>query len=132
WSVGLGESDEERLERLDAIGTEALRDLALFERLVADTGPGSWREGVRAISLALVELTERIHAAIALRLQQTQAIAALTRHARLLGDGADEQVQISRRWLWNASGAFHAGMWVQGAPTTDERIMLERWLENKG
>ncbi len=132
WSVGLGESDEERTERLDAIGTEALRDLALFERLVADTGPGSWREGVRAISLALVELTERIHAAIALRLQQTQAIEALTRHARLLADGGDEQVQISRRWLWNASGAFHAGLWVQGAPTTDESIMLERWLENKG
>jgi hypothetical protein len=132
WSVGLGESDEEREERLGAIATETLRDLGFFERLVADTGPGSWREGVRAISLALVELTERIHAAIALRLQQTQAIEALTRHARLLAEGGDPEVQSTRKWLWNASGAFHAGMWVQGQPTTDERIVLERWLENKG
>lgn len=132
WSVGLGESDEEREERLGAIATETLRDLSFFERLVADTGPGSWREGVRAISLALVELTERIHAAIALRLQQTQAIEALTRHARLLAEGGDPEVQSTRKWLWNASGAFHAGMWVQGQPTTDERIVLERWLENKG
>jgi hypothetical protein len=132
WSVGLGESDEEREERLGAIATETLRDLGFFERLVADTGPGSWREGVRAISLALVELTERIHAAIALRLQQTQAIEALTRHARLLAEGGEPEVQSTRKWLWNASGAFHAGMWVQGQPTTDERIVLERWLENKG
>jgi hypothetical protein len=132
WSVGLGESDEEREERLGAIATETLRDLGFFERLVADTGPGSWREGVRAISLALVELTERIHAAIALRLQQTQAIEALVRHARRLAEGGDPDVQSTRQWLWNASGAFHAGLWVQGLPTTDERIVLERWLENKG
>lgn len=132
WSVGLGESDEEREERLGAIATETLRDLTFFERLVSDTGPGSWREGVRAISLALVELTERIHAAIALRLQQTQAIEALLRHARRLGDGGDADVQAARQWLWNASGAFHAGLWVQGQPATDERIVLERWLENKG
>lgn len=132
WSVGLGESMEEQTERLDAIATEVLRDLALFERLVADIGPGSWREGVRAISLALVDLTERIHAAIALRLQQTQAIEALTRHARLLAEGGQPEVQSTRQWLWNASGAVHAGMWVQGQPTTDERILLERWLENKG
>ena len=132
WSVGLGESAEEQSERLDAIATEVLRDVSLFERLVADTGVGSWREGVRAISLALVDLTERIHAAIALRLQQTQAIEALTRHARLLADGGEPEVQSTRQWLWNASGAFHAGMWVQSQPSTDERILLERWLENKG
>jgi hypothetical protein len=132
WSVGLGESDAEELERLEAIATEVVRDLALFERLVADIGPGSWREGVRAIALALVELTERIHAAIALRLQQTQAIEALTRHARLLADGGEPEVRSTRKWLWDASGAFHAGMWVQGNPSTDERIVLERWLENKG
>ncbi len=132
WSVGLGESDDERLERLDAIAAEVLRDVTLFERLVAETGPGSWREGVRAISLALVELTERIHAAIALRLQQTQAIEALTRHARMLGNGGEVEVQSTRAWLWNASGAMHAGMWVQGAPASDEAIMLSRWLQDKG
>lgn len=132
WSVGLGESEEERLSRLDAVATEAMRELGFFERLVADSGPGSWRQGVRAISLALVDLTERIHAAIALRLQQTQAIEALTRRARLLAGGGEDEVQSARQWLWNASGAFHAGMWVQPNPATDERIVLERWLENKG
>lgn len=132
WSIGLGESNDERLERLDAIGTEAQRDLATFERLVAEVGPGSWREGVRAISLALVDLTERIHAAIALRLQQTQAIEALTRRARVLAEGDAADVQAARRWLWDASGAVHAGMWVQSPPTTDERVRLDRWLENKG
>ena len=132
WSVGLGESEAERTERMDAIGAEVLRDMFIFERLVADTGPGSWREGMRAISLALVDLTERIHASIALRLQQTQAIEALTRHARLLAEGGEAETQATRQWLWNASGAFHAGMWVQTEPSTDEGIMLERWLENKG
>jgi len=132
WSVGLGESDDERAERMDAIAAEVQRDMSIFERLVAETGPGSWREGMRAISLALVDLTERIHSSIALRLQQTQAIEALTRHARMLAEGGEAEVQSTRRWLWNASGAFHAGMWVQSPPTTDERIVLERWLENKG
>jgi hypothetical protein len=132
WSVGLGESEEERAERMDAIGSEVLRDMHIFERLVAETGPGSWREGMRAISLALVDLTERIHSSIALRLQQTQAIEALTRHARMLAEGGEPETQATRRWLWDASGAFHAGMWVQGLPSTDERIMLERWLENHG
>ena len=132
WSVGLGESNEERNERMDAIAVEVLRDMHIFERLVSETGPGSWREGMRAISLALVELTERIHSSIALRLQQTQAIEALTRHARMLAEGSEAEVQATRQWLWNASGSIHAGMWVQGQPSTDERIMLERWLENKG
>ena len=132
WSVGLGERDEERQERMETIGADVTRDMHIFERLVQDVGPGSWREGVRAISLALVELTERIHAAIALRLQQTQAIEALTRHARMLADGGEPEVTSTRRWLWNASGAFHAAMWVQPYPSTDEQIVLERWLENKG
>ena len=132
WSISLGESDDERSDRLDAIATEVLRDLTSFERLVAETGPGSWREGVRQISLALVELTERIHAAIALRLQQTQAIEALTRRARILATADDDEVQSARRWLWNASGAFHTAMWVQSPPTNDERVGLERWLENRG
>ncbi len=132
WSISLGESEEEFVDRLDAIGAEAMRELASFERLVAETGPGSWREGVRAISLALVELTERIHAAIALRLQQTQAIEALTRRARILASGQQEELQAARRWLWDASGAFHAALWVQQPPTADERVMLDRWLQNKG
>ncbi len=138
WSISLGESEEERTDRLDAIGIEVLRDLASFERLVAETGPGSWREGVRLISLALVELTERIHTAIALRLQQTQAIEALTRRARVLAnsvghpDTLEDETQSARRWLWNASGAVHAAMWVQDQPATDERVILDRWLENRG
>jgi hypothetical protein len=132
WSVSLGESDDERQERLGAVGAEVVRDLYIFERLVQDTGIGSWREGVRAISLALVELTERIHAAIALRLQQTQAIEALTRHARILADGGEREVQATRQWLWNASGAFHAGMWVEQPPSADESIQLNRWLQHKG
>ncbi len=60
-----------------------------FERFMADHGPGSWREGATVISLALVDLTERIHAAISLRLQQTQAITALLRRARDLAEGGD-------------------------------------------
>ena len=68
-------------ERLDAVAADVVRELGIFERLMADSGPGSWREGAKAISLALVDLTERIHSAISLRLQQTQAIAALLRRA---------------------------------------------------
>ncbi|HKS68894.1 MAG TPA: hypothetical protein VJQ45_00640, partial [Ktedonobacterales bacterium] len=61
WSVGLGETEDERRERLDSIGREVLHELSIFERLMAESGPGSWREGAKAISLALVDLTERIH-----------------------------------------------------------------------
>src|SRR6185437_10563348 len=77
WSVGLGETEEERRQRLDAVARDVVRELDNFERFMAESGPGSWREGARLISLALVDLTERIHAAISLRLQQTQAITAL-------------------------------------------------------
>lgn len=132
WSVGLGETEGEREERIAAIASDILRDLAIFEQLVQDSGHGSWREGMRAISLALVDLTERIHAAIALRLQQTQAIEALTRHARMLAEGGENEAQRTRAWLWNASGAVHAALWIQGSPSADESVMLERWLENKG
>ena len=132
WSVGLGESDDERTERLDAIAHEVLRELGLFERFMAETGPGSWREGARLISLALVDLTERIHSAIALRLQQTQAIAALLRRARVLGEGGAQETARAREWLWNASGAMHAGVWVQEAASSDEQVRLDRWLQGHG
>jgi hypothetical protein len=89
WSVGLGETAAERTERLDAVKRDVLRELDNFDRFMADSGPGSWREGAKVISLALVDLTERIHAAISLRLQQTQAIAALLRRARDLAEGGD-------------------------------------------
>ena len=132
WSVGLGESDGERAERLDAIAHDVLRELALFERFMAETGPGSWREGARLISLALVDLTERIHSAIALRLQQTQAIAALLRRARSLADGGARETVSAREWLWNASGAVHAAIWVHGPATSDEQVRLDRWLAGHG
>ena len=90
WSVGIGETEEERLERLDAVAHDVVRELNLFDRFMADSGPGSWREGAKVISLALVDLTERIHAAISLRLQQTQAIAALLRRARDLAEGGED------------------------------------------
>jgi hypothetical protein len=132
WSVGLGESEDERTERLDAIAHDVLREMSLFERFMAETGPGSWREGARLISLALVDLTERIHSAIALRLQQTQAIAALLRRARTLGEGGAGAVLGAREWLWNASGAIHAGVWVQEPATSDEQVRLDRWLAGHG
>jgi hypothetical protein len=132
WSVGLGESAGERGERLDAIAHEVLRELSLFERFMADTGPGSWREGARLISLALVDLTERIHSAIALRLQQTQAIQALLRRARVLASGGEPAAAAAREWLWNASGAVHAGIWVGAPPASDEQVRLDRWLAGHG
>jgi hypothetical protein len=132
WSVGLGESEDERIERLDAVAHEALRELTVFERFMAETGPGSWREGARLISLALVDLTERIHSAIALRLQQTQAIAALLRRAKALAQGRAAEVEHARAWLWNASGAIHAGIWVQEAASSDEQVRLDRWLSGHG
>src|SRR5579885_1043040 len=99
---------------------------------MAESGPGSWREGAKAISLALVDLTERIHAAISLRLQQTQAITALLRRARDLAEGGERATQSARQYLWNASGAIHAALWVQGAPSSDDGVRLERWLEHRG
>jgi hypothetical protein len=106
--------------------------MIIFERFMADSGPGSWREGAKVISLALVELTERIHAAISLRLQQTQAVAALLRRARDLASGGMEATQRAREYLWNASGSIYATLWVQAAPASDQQVRLERWLMHKG
>jgi len=132
WSVGLGETEEERRQRLDAVARDVVRELDNFERFMAESGPGSWREGARLISLALVDLTERIHAAISLRLQQTQAITALLRRARDLAEGGAEATARARTYLWNASGAVHAGLWVQSPPASDAGVRLERWLEHRG
>ena len=132
WSVGLGETEDERHQRLDAVARDVVRELDNFERFMAEGGPGSWREGARLISLALVDLTERIHAAISLRLQQTQAISALLRRARDLAEGGSEATARARQYLWNASGAMHAGLWVQAPPTSDAGVRLERWLEHRG
>jgi hypothetical protein len=132
WSVGLGETLDELRERLEAVEQDVVRELVLFERFMADSGPGSWREGAKVISLALVELTERIHAAISLRLQQTQAVAALLRRARNLASGGMEATRRAREYLWNASGAIHATLWVQSAPPSDQQVRLERWLAQKG
>ena len=132
WSVGLGESEEERAERLDTIAHDVVRELSLFERFMAETGPGSWREGARLISLALVDLTERIHSAIALRLQQTQAIAALLRRAHTLAEGGARETHRAREWLWNASGAVHAAIWVQEPASSDDQVRLDRWLVGHG
>ena len=99
---------------------------------MADSGPGSWREGAKVISLALVDLTERIHAAISLRLQQTQAIAALLRRARDLAEGGEVATQRARQYLWNASGAFHAAIWLQRVPSSDDQVRLDRWLAQRG
>lgn len=132
WSVGVGETEEELRERLDAVASDVERELAIFERLMAESGPGSWREGAKAISLALVDLTERIHSAISLRLQQTQAISALLRRAHDLAEGGDEATQRARRYLWDASGAIHAAVWVQPVPSSDDQVRLDRWLEHRG
>ncbi len=132
WSVGLGETEQERQERLDTIERDVERELDIFERFMMDSGPGSWREGAKVISLALVDLTERIHAAISLRLQQTQAVSALLRRAQALAEGGDEQVQSARRYLWDASGAVRLLMWVQSPPSSEEGVILERWLEHRG
>lgn len=132
WSVGLGETEAELRERLETVEHDVLRELDIFERLMADSGPGSWREGAKAISLALVDLTERIHSAISLRLQQTQAIAALLRRSRDLAEGGEEATQRARQYLWNASGAMHAAVWVQGHPSSDDQVRLDRWLEMRG
>jgi len=132
WSVGLGETPDELRERLDAVAMDVVRELTLFERFMAESGPGSWREGARVITMALVELTERIHAAISLRLQQTQAIASLLRRARDLAEGSEEATQRARQYLWNASGAMHAALWVQGVPSSDDQVRLDRWLEQRG
>jgi hypothetical protein len=132
WSVGLGETQDERRERLDSVANDVERELTIFERFMADHGPGSWREAAKVITLALVELTERIHAAISLRLQQTQAITALLRRARDLAEGGERATQSARQYLWNASGAVHAALWVQGAPSSDDGVRLERWLEHRG
>lgn len=132
WSVGLGETEDERHQRLNAVARDVVRELDNFERFMAESGPGSWREGARLISLALVDLTERIHAAISLRLQQTQAISALLRRARDLAEGGADATDRARQYLWNASGAVHAGLWVQSPPASDAGVRLERWLEHRG
>lgn len=132
WSVGLGETEAELRERLETVEHDVVRELDIFARLMADSGPGSWREGAKAISLALVDLTERIHSAISLRLQQTQAIAALLRRSRDLAEGGEEATQRARQYLWNASGAMHAAVWVQGHPSSDDQVRLDRWLEMRG
>ncbi len=132
WSVGLGETSEEQQERLSSVQQEVLRELVIFERLMAESGPGSWREGAKAISLALVDLTERIHSAISLRLQQTQAVTALLRRAADLAEGGEAATQRARRYLWNASGSIHAAIWVQARPTSDDQVRLDRWLALRG
>jgi hypothetical protein len=132
WSVSLGETEEEQRERLENVEHEVLRELVIFERLMAESGPGSWREGAKAISLALVDLTERIHAAISLRLQQTQAISALLRRAADLAEGGEAATQRARAYLWNASGSVHAAIWVQSRPPSDDQVRLDRWLADRG
>ncbi len=132
WSVGLGETEDELRERLDAVAADVVRELGIFERLMADSGPGSWREGAKAISLALVDLTERIHSAISLRLQQTQAIAALLRRAHDLAEGRPSAALRAREYLWNASGAMHAAVWVAQPPASDAQVRLDRWLSHHG
>ena len=132
WSVSLGETEEEQRERLESVEHEVLRELVIFERLMAESGPGSWREGAKAISLALVDLTERIHAAISLRLQQTQAISALLRRAADLAEGGEAATQRARAYLWNASGSVHAAIWVQARPASDDQVRLDRWLADRG
>jgi hypothetical protein len=132
WSVSLGETEDELRERLDTVERDVEHELVFFERLMAESGPGSWREGTKAISLALVDLTERIHSAISLRLQQTQAVAALLRRAKDLADGGEEATQRARQYLWNASGAIHAAVWVQTRPSSDDQVRLERWLALRG
>ncbi len=132
WSVGLGETEDELRERLDTVEHEVLRELDIFERLMADSGPGSWREGAKAISLALVDLTERIHSAISLRLQQTQAIAALLRRAHDLAEGGEDAARRAREYLWNASGAMHSALWIQATPESDAQVRLDRWLAMRG
>jgi hypothetical protein len=132
WSVGLGETLEEQGERLASVEHEVLRELLIFERLMAESGPGSWREGAKAISLALVDLTERIHSAISLRLQQTQAITALLRRAADLAEGGEAALMRARRYLWNASGSMHAAIWVQSRPPSDDQVRLDRWLALRG
>jgi hypothetical protein len=132
WSVSLGETEEEQRERLESVEHEVLRELVIFERLMAESGPGSWREGAKAISLALVDLTERIHAAISLRLQQTQAITALLRRAADLAEGGEAATQRARQYLWNASGSVHAAIWVQMRPSSDDQVRLDRWLADHG
>ncbi|HEX6800381.1 MAG TPA: hypothetical protein VF116_21900 [Ktedonobacterales bacterium] len=113
WSVGIGETEADRLERLDEVARDVIKELNLFDRFMADSGPGSWREGAKIISLALVDLTERIHAAISLRLQQTQAIAALHRRARDLAEGIGP----------GAEGVPRGAGRSQNAPTaTTERL----------
>jgi hypothetical protein len=135
WSVGIGETEAERIERLDAVVHDIVKELNLYDRFMADSGPGSWREGAKIISLALVDLTERIHAAISLRLQQTQAIAALLRRAQHLaeaGKQAADATQRARQYLWNASGAIHGAVWVQSPPSSDDQVRLDRWLAAHG
>jgi hypothetical protein len=132
WSVGLGETEAELRDRLDTVAHDVERELVIFERLMAESGPGSWREGAKAISLALVDLTERIHSAISLRLQQTQAIASLLRRARDLAEGGADATQRARTYLWNASGAMHAAIWVQPPPASDQQVRLDRWLAQHG
>ncbi|MGO8951143.1 MAG: hypothetical protein ACLQUY_26515 [Ktedonobacterales bacterium] len=132
WSVGLGETPEEQRDRLQSVQFEVLRELVIFERLMAESGPGSWREGAKAISLALVDLTERIHSAISLRLQQTQAITALLRRAGDLAEGGENATQRARQYLWNASGSMHAAIWVQARPPSDDQVRLDRWLALRG
>ncbi len=107
WSVGIGETKAERLERLDEVARDVRKELNIFDRFMADGGPGSWREGAKIISLALVDLTERIHAAISLRLQQTQAIAALHRRAKDLAEGIDRARGSAQRASANAPTARH-------------------------
>jgi hypothetical protein len=132
WSVGLGETLEEQRERLANVQHEVLRELVIFERLMAESGPGSWREGAKAISLALVDLTERIHSAISLRLQQTQAVTALLRRAADLAEGGEAALLRARRYLWDASGSMHAAIWVQSRPPSDGQVRLDRWLALRG
>ena len=90
WSVGLGETQDERRERLDAIAHDVERELDNLRALHGRSWARLVARGRRRSSrLALVELTERIHAAISLRLQQTQAITALLRRARDLAEGGE-------------------------------------------
>src|SRR5260370_36622095 len=99
---------------------------------MAETGSGSWREGARLISLALVDLTERIHSAMGLRPQQTQGIQARLRRSRAMAEGGAAVTAQAREWLWNASGAVHAGVWAHEAPSSDEQVRLDRWLADHG
>ena len=132
WSVGLGETEDERRERLDAIARDVVRELTTSSASWPITAPARGARRRRSSawrwSTSPSVSTRRSRCACSRRRRSPRCCGVRAIWPR----AASER----RRAPANISGTPRARctprLWVQGAPSSDDGVRLERWLEHRG